>query len=766
MAPTGSMLTQDQVERLVAAATPERLSDPGKHPIPGDHAAHAVQLCLWGQTALAADHLLFPELNGALPGVVGGVIRQLNLHFTAARLLPGETQAEVAKKIRLRRYAYETLLEMAINFCGMESRWLNGDERNRAVASIRGAVAEWEAREAAEGGVSVAAAVIRRFLERMKLTQKGISMVAKTADRIEQSLDFGQPVTLPFLDRCRAEIEANVYTRMIREGFCRFGNDYALGLRWLRHLGFEQVSTNPVLAALAYSDDPSLAQALQTEAKYHPKFAEWRTNPAAFGDEIALYATLLALWDNLHVYRPIFFNLADSSGGGVVSFQLNPNIAHLVAESVRDVFKAFAEAAEDLKVYDEYLLAGYGAGRERARPNMVIKVAACAPAAQEIARTINSFGFGSNITVIYTVGQEVTMVLEELAGMAAAVKKGIVPTQLYMTNMGGRFESHLREVKLEQLFAELKASLGEAAALERVRRLAAVNGSAAKVEAAKGYEAKVVAATRYGNQRTIDGHAIAALAGVSSEAELAAWEDAIGKSGTLVARRAWGIFWSAENRPRWVAYLAKRYQITPEQAALILSRVCYLPASKRKPQDTYWTLTGTCMVHTEFPNHQENVRRLAEEPGFDLAAFRESITHQFPAEALAKLNTLPDFRAGYELNSALNRILREAGIAGDFGVGGHTPEDWPAFGSVKKTVAEFTAAYDKFRDDMLALFAAAEGPAAAPRKAARPAAAVSATPRAKAAGKAKPATAPARQSKKKPARKAAKAAPARKRGRR
>ena len=36
-------------------------------------------------------------------------------------------------------------------------------------------------------------------------------------------------------------------------------------------------------------------------------------------------------------------------------------------------------------------------------------------AAREIARTINAFGFGSNITVIYTVGQEVTMVLEELA---------------------------------------------------------------------------------------------------------------------------------------------------------------------------------------------------------------------------------------------------------------------------------------------------------------------------------------------------------------
>ncbi len=49
------------------------------------------------------------------------------------------------------------------------------------------------------------------------------------------------------------------------------------------------------------------------------------------------------------------------------------------------------------------------------------------------------------------------------------------------------------------------------------------------------------------------------------------------------------------------------------------------------------------------------------------------------------------------------RILREVGIAGEFGTGGHTPEQWPDFGPVQKTSAEFKAAYDKFRDDMLAL---------------------------------------------------------------
>ena len=719
MAKAAKVLKQEQIDQIVTTSRPERLTGPGKHPIPGDHAAHVVQLAGWGQATLAADHLLFPELNGSLPGVVAGVIRQLNILFVGARLVPEDSEAEVARKVRQRRYDYETLLEMAINFIGLESRWLDGAERGQAVGSIRGALAEWEAREAAEGQTSVAVAVVRHFLSRLKLVQKGASMAAKTAVRVEQALDFNKPVLLAFLDKAQAEIEGNIYTRMVREGRCRFGNDYALGLRWLRHLGFEQVSTNPVLAALAYQDDPTLAQIFQAEVKSHPRFAAWKTKPEQYGDEIALYATLLALWDNLHVYRPIFFNLAKESGGGVVSFQLNPNIAHLVQESVRDVFAAFAAATEDLRVYDDYLLAGYAATRERARPNVVIKVAASSPAAREIARTINSFGFGSNITVIYTAGQEVTMILEELAGMAAAIKKGIVPTQLYMTNMGGRFESHLREVKLEELFGALEKKLGEAEALKRVEQLAAANGTTPKVDQAKGYEAKVLAATRFGSQRTIDANVIAALNGVASEGDLKTWEDVIGKSGTLVARRAWGIFFSEENRGKWVDYLCRKHQITKEQASLILSRVCYLPASKRKPLDTYWTLTGTNMVHTEFPNHQENVRKTAEDPAFTLADYVESITGRFPPEVLDKLNTIPDFRKGYELNAELNRVLREARIEGDFGTGGHTPEQWSEFGSVQKTSAEFKAAYDKFRDDMLTLFKGVAKPARAARKVAK-----------------------------------------------
>lgn len=696
--------SQELIDRTVADSAPEPLTGAGKSPITGDHAAHVVQLSGWGQTALAADHLLFPELNGSLFGIVGAVIRQLDITFMGAARAEGDSVDTIAGKIRQRQYAYETLLEMAINFAGMESRWLDEEERADSVAAIRSVLAEWEALEAAEGDVSIAAAVIRRFVGSMKLVQGGISMVARTAARIEESLDFSQPLLLDFLDKCVADIEANVYTRMVREGYCRFGNDYALGLRWLRHLGFEQVSTNPVLARLAYKDDPALNRAFQGEVTGHRKFAEWKTEPAKYADEIALYATLLALWDNLHVFRPIFFNLAPTTGGGVVSFQLNPNIADRAEESVQDVFSAFAEAAEDLKVYDDYLLAGYTPLVPRSRPNIVIKVAAAYPAAREIGRRINTFGFGSNITVIYSSGQEVTMILEELAGMAAAVKKGVVPTQLYMTNMGGRFESHLREVKLENYFAAAKEQLGEDAALARVQQLADANGTRAAVDAASGFGAKAFAATRFGNQKTLDANVVAALEGVVSADELAQWEAALGKSGTLVARRVWGIFFAEENRGKWLDHLCERYGLTRKQAELVFSRVCYLPASKRKPEDTFWTLAGKNFVHTEFPNHQENVRKAAEQPGFRLEDFRESITAEFDSETVQLLNTVPDFRAGYELNAELNEILAKVGIEGDFGSEGVTPEQWSEFGPVAKTLVEFKGAYDGFSSEIMALF--------------------------------------------------------------
>jgi hypothetical protein len=695
-------ITQETINQLVNSGRPERLSLEIKPPITDDHAAHIFQLTQLGQTALAADHLLFPEMSEMLSETVSGVIRQLNILFYTARPLASETKESFHQKVSLRRYAYETLLEMALNFHGIESCWLNEEEKEKSLQFIRNVLTEWEELERKEGEVSIAKAVVRKWLSRMKRVQKGNSMVAQTALRIESALDDKKHILLAFLRKAEEEIKTSIYYRMVKEGKCKFGNDYALGLRWLRHLGFEQVSTNPVLAARAYQDEPELISIFREEARHHPNFKQWCGRPQKKAEEITLFATLLALWDNLYVFRPIFFNLRETSGGGVVSFQLNPNIAHLVDESIRDVFQAFSLASENLAIYDRYLLAGYPIDGERGRPNMVIKVAATSPAARIITRRINAFGFGSNITVDFSLSQEATLLLEEMEGMAVAVKKGIRPTQLYMTNMGGRLESHLREAKLEEFFGNLREELGEQRALMRIEGLSEANGTKDKISKARGYEEKVVAATRYAHgQKTLNEAIFKAFGNVVSKESLQEWEDTIGKSGTFVARRLWGIFFSDRNREQWIAYLMKKHDLTREQASLIVNRIHYLPASKRKPFDTYWTLSSRNLVHTEFPDHQENMRKTAQDPQFNLEEFEDSISHTFPIEILERLNKMEDFRKAYEINSELAEIFKEAGISEDFGLAGLTPEDWSQFGPVQKTLSEFKSAYDSFQKEMV-----------------------------------------------------------------
>jgi hypothetical protein len=291
-----------------------------------------------------------------------------------------------------------------------------------------------------------------------------------------------------------------------------------------------------------------------------------------------------------------------------------------------------------------------------------------------------------------------------MEGMAEAMRKGIRPTQLYMTNMGGRLESHLREIKLEELFKELKKKLSEGEALKRVLQLSEANGTKDKVSQAKSYEEKVWAVTRYGHgQRTINEPVHEALKPVASEETLRKWEEAIGASGTLVARRVWFLFFSEANLERWIAYLMKRKGVTQDQARLIMDRIHYLPASKRKPFDTYWTLSSRNLVHTEFPDHQENVRKMAEEPRFSLNEYGESILNTFPTGVLNQLNQIEDFRKAYEINSELSEVLKEVGISGDFGLGGLAPSDWPEFGPVQKTLSEFKGAYDAFQKERVSL---------------------------------------------------------------
>jgi hypothetical protein len=66
-------ITQETIHQLVNLSRPERLCLETKPSINDDHVAYIVQLTQSGQTSLAADHLLFPEMNGRLSKTVSGV---------------------------------------------------------------------------------------------------------------------------------------------------------------------------------------------------------------------------------------------------------------------------------------------------------------------------------------------------------------------------------------------------------------------------------------------------------------------------------------------------------------------------------------------------------------------------------------------------------------------------------------------------------------------------------------------------------------------
>jgi hypothetical protein len=689
------------VRSVILEAKPEKLVLPVSSL---DHSGHIVHTALMGYPQLAADHLFNREMRGSLVETVGNVIRQLNLEFVKSESSRDDPVKVQKRKILVRQRAYETLIEIEVNLAGVESRAVgfSDEEMEQVSRYIRQALETWEALEKGEtGSVSpIAKAVVEKLILDMKKVMGGAGMVAKMGEEIEKELRE-ESLAVSFVSAAKRVIQGNVYYQMTTKGMCKFGNDYALGLRWLRHLGYVQVSTNPVLAARAYDDDPCLWEDFKEVAKEHK---EWFNHLDDFGDEIAMQATMIALWPNLAIYRLIA--LLRKLHGGVVSYQLNPNVASSVWGSMKDGLKIYSAAQEFLHKYDAYLAWGYSNKEEWGRPNIVFKVAGESPAAIEITAAFNRIGIGTNNTVTYAVSQEVALILAALRGMAEALRMGIHPTQDYETNMGGRLESHLRDLEAEKI---LKGALDMVYDKEGfLRSLAEKLGALKELDKSFSLEEKVRAICSFmylkslANPAFVEAVALAKIRGKTKEetaAFLASLEGDIGLSGTFVARRVYKIFFSPENRFRWLAYLQKEFGVSQAEAEEAMEKMDVLPASKRKPSDTYLTLGRRNMTTTEFPNHQQNVLEASRQKGFNLNDFDNAVMEENDPQVLQRLLKLEDFRRAYELTPELAETLRKVGIQGDYGQEGIKPSEWPTFGSVVKTMNEFTDAYNQFKKE-------------------------------------------------------------------
>ncbi len=615
---------------------------------------------------LAADSLLNPQLKGRLTEVLEGTASRLEGKF------PSMSEAQ-------RKNLCRALFETAFNLVGVEMEWAGFDEgeRKEAWEWVSQALEQIESQD--RGAVKGA---ISDMLTEMRKVLMGKSMLAKMADELESRLDEGR-LSSSFLRAVREVYDRNVYYRMTKGRLTKLGNDSGTGLRRVRHMGFVQVSTNPVIAARAYEEFPELWDNFRKVAEAFP---EWREDPERYADDIALHGTIVSLLPNLLIFRP--FALLSDLHDGLVSYQLNPLNAENLEASVRDAERICSILRGILRHYDAWL--GWDPDKLDGRPNIVFKVAVCHPVAIDITVALNERGIGTNNTVTYSVGQELRMLLAEFEGMARAIKRGILPSQVYQTNMEGRLEDHLREAVAEEFALKLDD--------ERFEEL--VSALAPQAEGSRKERARE-ACSKKNLKSLTDERFVKVLTkafGEDLRERLERMEEAIRRSGVYVTRRVYKLFFGSENRPKWREYLKRRFELTDEQVDTVLDRIDMLPSSKRRADDTLLVLGLPNVTNTDFPNQQLRVFQESQKEGFDLERFRNSILEEPDPEVLKVALEIEDFRKAYEITPELRQILREVGIEDGLGEGGLKPEEWPSFGPVQKTMAEFKEAYISFRE--------------------------------------------------------------------
>jgi len=627
----------------------------------------------------AADHLLVRGRRSDSVVVVERLMGQL----------PGFLKMHSG----LERDVFTTLIRIGLNLVGQDAKVAKIPPRaaQKALSCLRknAVVLEDSWTESARDATNI-------YLADMASVNKGDSLPGYMAESIRSHL--GTDLRPSHLIGAFAQVARDtVYWKMVEGKFCKFGNDYARGLETLRHLGFSQVSTNPVLAAKAFEEDAALVKELQREISEN---SSWVQDPEKHAHELVMAGTLLALWPNLEVFRPLAF-LANN-WDYMISFQLNPNVADDVKASLEDAKRAYKLVQRHLTIYDRRLgIPNPG----KLRPNLVFKVAGSSKAAREVTRELNAAGIGTNNTVTYTVTQEVQLIIDALEGKSRAVKSGKPLTRTYETNMGGRFVSHLREVEAAGILLDIVHNIGNARASELILELAKGLGLSdqeiSRIRSASDVSQKVAIVCAFRNLKALthDAYMTAATEGGMSRAEIEQLEADLKKAGTLVARRVYWVFYDKKNHGRWVAWLQRQHKISRQDAIRVLDSMDVLPASKRVPEDTYDTLGSPNMCNTEFPNHARAVQLYSERDNFDLNSFRNAVTSEPDPEVVKRLLRIDDFVRGYDSTKAISAELVRVGALSDeqeLGLGGVPEDEWRGFGAVQKTMTEFKDAYERF----------------------------------------------------------------------
>ena len=193
----------------------------------------------------------------------------------------------------------------------------------------------------------------------------------------------------------------------------RWGNDYATGLTHALRRGAVLVTTNPPLIDVARKSNPEMWNPVRDRLK-----AE---NPMMKTEKLCSLMTMQVVLENCREIRPIY----DATLGkyGYVSLQVNP-------KNYTDS-QGMIDEAESLYVQLKEELGGI--------PNVVFKVPAT-KAGIEVVERLTAQGIGVNVTVNFTVSQELVF--------AEAIEKGNAKTS-FLTLMSGRLDDPIRDELLK-----------------------------------------------------------------------------------------------------------------------------------------------------------------------------------------------------------------------------------------------------------------------------------------------------------------------------
>ena len=350
----------------------------------------------------------------------------------------------------------------------------------------------------------------------------------------------------------------------------------------------------------SYDEIADLWNRFEVVASVHP---EWRHDTEKFADEIALYGTVTSLLPNILDFRPIA--LLSNFKDGMVSIQLNPRKASNIEESLKDALRFYSILQEILASYDVYLTPGTSA-REKSRPNIVFKVSTCGVEAIGLTESLDKMGIGTNNTVTFTVSQEIKMSLVAMRGLAAALKAGIPITTIYITNMEGRLEDHLRESQAIHLLDEvLETAPDKETEISSLAQKAGAVDDVKKAGTSLELRINTLCGKKY-LKSLVDEWFVKAV-GTEKTAYLKQMEEDIWMSGIYVTRRVFQIMFKPAVKAKLVKYIQKQFDLSEAEATRVVEAVDLLPASKRRAEDTYLVLGDrqvSNLTNTEFPDHQ------------------------------------------------------------------------------------------------------------------------------------------------------------------